>query len=164
MVKPSFSPVKRHAVILAVLLMPVLLSLLFEIVKPSSMGGFIFSQYAFTRLLFFLWVLYGLFSTLIVCLVFLISKIRHKGLSKTSVVLSHVIPVLLGFMFLQLGGHDKIQNFFKRKNDSHISHTRQMITKKKRCSDLPPLNRSVFLSLAGGVSESKRQEDQSRGN
>jgi len=116
----------------------------------------VISQYAFTRLLFFLWVLYGLFSTLIVCLVFLISKIRHKGLSKTSVVLSHVIPVLLGFMFLQLGWHDKIQNFFKRKNDSHISHTRQMIPKKKRCSDLPPLNRSVFLSLAGGPYQNRR--------
>ena len=59
----------------------------------------------------------------------------------------------------------KIQNFFKEKKNSHISHTRQMIPQKKRCSDLPPLNRSVFLNLAGGgVSESKSQEDQSGGN
>ncbi len=102
-------PFTFHILILVVLL--VLGAVLFtgEALSPESSWGLI-RRYTFTRLYFLALIGYAFISTFIVLCVRGFYGLRSKVFTRTAVILSHVIPVGLVWIAVELGIHDYIQN------------------------------------------------------
>ncbi len=89
---------------------------------PETHGG-LFGRYDF---IIVYWVIYGgyvLGSTIIVGLVAFVQYLRSVPFTRLSVVLSHVIPIGLIWLFLSLGVHDWIEGMWK-KNDHTFEQQR----------------------------------------
>lgn len=108
-------PFLIHMLILGVLALVGLWALIEEATAPETYGG-LFSKYDFSTAYWFVFAGYALGSTIIVSIVALIQRLRTKRLSKVAVVLSHVVPVGLVWVFFSLGIHDYVGDVLKKRD------------------------------------------------
>ncbi|MBT8345813.1 MAG: hypothetical protein KJO26_14830 [Deltaproteobacteria bacterium] len=75
-----------------------------------SSGGGLIQKFAFTKLYWLAFIGYSIFSTFIVLSISIFHKIKKEVLTKKAVILSHVIPIGLLWVFISLGFHDLIED------------------------------------------------------
>ena len=98
-------------------------------------SGWLIKKFTFTKLYWLAFIGYSLISTFIVLSVGLFHKIRKRSFTKKAVILSHVIPIGLLWIFINLGFHDLIQDAWKNRTKK-LKHDPQQVqieqTEKKR--------------------------------
>ncbi len=102
-------PFTIHIYILIVLSLLGVVLFAGEAFSPESTGGLI-KKYTFTKLYWLAWVGYAVASTVIVLCVRGVYVLRRRVFTRTAVILSHVIPVGLLWIAIDLGIHDYIQD------------------------------------------------------
>lgn len=79
-----------------------------EALTPNS-GGLII-KFTFTKLYWLAFIGYSIVSTFIVLSIGIFYKIKKEILTKKAVILSHVVPIGLLWIFISLGFHDLIED------------------------------------------------------
>ena len=107
-------PFFAHIGILSVLIMLGVALLAMEALSPQAIGGLI-KKFTFSKLYWMGFILYSLISTVIVLGVGFFHKIKKKAFTAKAVILSHVIPIGLVWIFISFGFHDMIQDAWQNK-------------------------------------------------
>jgi len=134
-----------------------------ETLSPQNSGGLI-KRFTFTKLYWLAFIVYSLFSSFIVLSVGLFYRIRKRSFTKKAVILSHVIPIVLLWIFISLGLHDLIQDACKNRT-KEFKHTPQQVqieqTEKKR-SPIPatPLRKNLKYKASGKPVEPDKQKSE----
>ncbi|UCD81494.1 MAG: hypothetical protein JSW26_08760 [Desulfobacterales bacterium] len=134
-----------------------------EALSPQS-SGWLIKKFTFTKLYWLAFIGYSLASTFIVLSVGLFHKIRKKTFTKKAVILSHVIPLGLLWIFISLGFHDLIQDSWKNRTKKFKHHPQQVQieqTEKKR-PPIPaaPLKKSLNYKASGKPVEPDKQKSE----
>jgi len=80
----------------------------FETLHPGPNGP-LFRQYDATRLYWIGWISYAVASTIIVSVTAATYRLRRRKVTGTTIILSHLIPVALLWVIIQLGIHDLVE-------------------------------------------------------
>lgn len=153
-------PFKTHILILTFLIMLGIVLLIVESLSEYD-GGWLFDEYILTKLYFLVLVGYSLFSTLIVSLVWFFYKRKKKVLTRSAVILSHVIPVGMVWLFFSLGLHDLIQDTFKEKDHYKPPKAQAEKTERKMPPPSPKFEREKRkISEGGQAIEPEKQESE----
>ena len=107
-------PFIMHIIILTGLITLGIALLIMEALSTQT-GGWLIKKFTFTKLYWLGFIVYSLISTFIVLSVGLFYKIKKRSFTKKAVILSHVIPVGLVWIFISFGLHDMIQDVWKNK-------------------------------------------------
>lgn len=132
-------PFSLHLCILTVLLIPGVALFIMEALS-SSAGGVIFSKYDATKLYWLGLIGYSVISTVIVLSLNLICSIKKRRFTPKAAILSHVLPVVFVWVFIQLGLHDLIQDTWQEKVKEKKSISEQVHKKTER--QRPPIPRA----------------------
>jgi hypothetical protein len=105
----------------------------------TQTSGWLIKKYTFTKLYWLGLIGYSLISTFIVLSVGFFYKIKKRSFTKKAVILSHVIPVGLAWIFISLGFHDLIQDAWKNTTNKfkHIPKQDQYEQTEKRRLPIP---------------------------
>jgi hypothetical protein len=130
----------------------------------TQSGGWLIKKFTFTKLYWLAFIGYSLGSTFIVLFVGLFHKIIKRSFTKLAVILSHIIPIALLWIFISLGFHDLIQDAWENRTKK-MKHNPQQVqieqTKKKRISTpLTPLTKISKYKGSGKPVESDQQESE----
>jgi len=130
----------------------------------TQTSGWLIKKFTFTKLYWLALIGYSLVSTIIVLSVGFIHKIRKKSFTKKAVILSHVIPIGLLWIFLSLGFHDLIQDAWKNRTKKFKPYPQQVQieqTEKKR-SPIPaaPLKKNLKYKASGKPVEPDKQKSE----
>jgi hypothetical protein len=134
-------PFLLHLCILAVLMIPGVAMFIMEALSPAA-GGVIFSKYDATKLYWLGLVGYSVVSTFIVLSLNLICRIKKTPFTKKATILSHILPVVFVWVFIQLGLHDLIQDTWQEKVKEKKNISKQVHKKTER--QRPPIPRAPF--------------------
>jgi hypothetical protein len=147
---------RLHIYILAALTLPGIALFAAEALSPRE-SGWLIQQYAFTRLYGLAFFGYALGSTCIVLSVGLFYKIRKAPLTRTSVILSHGIPVALVWISISLGLHDRIQEVWE-KSDLRQPAGMEQAERKRPPIPAAPIQKSPIYESSGNAAEPEKQE------
>jgi hypothetical protein len=147
---------RLHIYILAALTVPGIALFAAEALSLKE-SGWLVQQYAFTRLYWLAFSGYALGSTCIVLSVGLFHKIRKTPLSRTSVILSHAIPVALVWISISLGLHDRIQEVWK-KSDLRQPPRMEQTERKRPPIPAAPIQKRPIYESSGNAAEPEKQE------
>ena len=134
-----------------------------ETLTPESSGGLI-RKFTFTKLYWLAFIVYSLVSTFIVLSVGFYHKLKKRSFTPKAVILSHVIPIGLLWIFISLGFHDLIQDAWKNRTKK-FKHGPQQVqieqTEKKR-SPIPatPLTKSLKYKAGDKPIEPDKQKSE----
>lgn len=103
-----------HLIILVALAILGIAIYLMETLTPASSGG-LFLRYDATKLYWLGFMGYSSISTFIVLSVFVTLKFSKSRFNAKTVILSHILPIGVVWISLQLGIHDFIQNAWQKK-------------------------------------------------
>jgi hypothetical protein len=106
-------PYLAHLCILAALMVLGIASFVAEALF-SETSGIIFKKYDATRLYWLVFMGYAIISTAIVSTVYIFHRLIRKVFTKKAVILSHVLPIGLVWLLIELNVHDIIQNAWQR--------------------------------------------------
>jgi len=132
-------PYPLHLCILAGLMIPGVALFIMETLSSEG-GGVIFRKYDATKLYWFGLIGYSVISTFIVLSLNLIYGVRKKQFTKKATILSHILPVVFVWVFVQLGLHDLIQDIWQDKAKEKKSISKQVHKKIDR--QRPPIPRA----------------------
>ena len=127
-------------------------------------SGWLIKKFTFTKLYWLAFIGYSLVSSFIVLSVGLFHKIRKRSFTKKAVILSHVIPIGLLWIFISVGFHDLIQDAWKNRTKK-FKHSPQQVqieqTEKKR-SPIPatPLTKSLKYKASDKPVEPDKQKSE----
>ena len=154
-------PVYIHLAFLAVLAVLGIALYAMEALSPYDGGGFL-PQYLFSQLYGLAWIGYALLSTVIVAAVGLTFKIRQRPVTEKTVLLSHVIPIGLIWLFFRLGIHDMIQDAWSTRSSALTPDRQQVRTEQTQSARPPiptaPLSKHLDIKEAGKPVAPTRQE------
>ena len=123
-----------------------------EAISPQS-SGVLIKKFTFTKLYWLALLGYSVVSTFIVLAVGIFYKIRKRSFTKKAVILSHVIPVGLAWIFISFGFHDLIQDAWKnrRKDFKHTAKEapHEQAEKKRHPIPATPLPRNLNYKSPG---------------
>ena len=123
-------PYLVHLCILAALMVLGIALFLAETLS-SETSGMLFGKYAATRLYWLVFMGYAVISTAIVTSVHVFHRLIRKVFTKKAVILSHVLPIGLVWVLIELNIHDMIQNAWQR------SSNRRSVTGQQPAQDDP---------------------------
>lgn len=119
---------------------------------PDDPGG-LFGKYDFVVIYWIILGYYALGSTLIVLSVAVIQRIRRRPFTRLAVILCHVLPIALIWVFLTLGVHDWIQDARKQNDFAVERQIRPPQPERKRppVSATPKPNKPAYNSSSGPI-------------
>ena len=141
-------PFLLHLCILAVLTIPGAALFIMEALS-SSAGGVIFGKYDATKLYWLGLIGYSIISTVIVLSLNLICRIKKTPFTQNATILSHILPVVFVWVFIQLGLHDLIQDTWQEKVKEKKSISKQVHKKTER--QRPPIPRAPLSKLGRAI-------------
>ena len=155
-------PFVVHLLILTALMALGIALFAMEALTPRS-GGLI-QKFTITTLYWFAFIGYSLVSTCIVLSVGLFLKIKQEALTQKAVVLSHLIPIGLLWIFISLGFHDLIEDKWDNRAQEP-KHSPGRVqgeqTEKKRLPTPPAPSRKIlqYDSSAQPVESDKKTSE-----
>lgn len=156
-------PFIMHIIILTGLIILGITLLSMEALSPETSGSLI-KKYTFTKLYWLGLSGYSLISTFIVLCVGVFYKIKKRFFTKKAVVLSHVIPLGLVWIFISLGFHDLLQNAWKNriKDFKHIPKQVEYEQSEKKRSPIPatPLSKNLKYKTSDKPVEPDKQKSE----
>ena len=128
-----------HFGILMILTIVGLTIYIMETLSPAAPGG-LFLKYDATTLYWLGFLGYSAISTSVVLSVFIALKFTKYQFTTKVVILSHILPIGLVWISLQLGIHDFIQNTWKSKVAMPVEGAQQQkhTHSRNRLKTLPP--------------------------
>jgi hypothetical protein len=152
-----------HSLILTCLIILGIALFAIEALSTQS-SAWLIKKFTFTKLYWLAFIVYSLVSTFTVSSVALFYKIKKRSFTKKAVILSHIIPVGLLWIFISLGFHDFIQDACKSRTQK-LRHNPQQVqideTEKKR-PPIPatPFSKSLKYKAPGGSVEPDKQKSE----